>query len=118
MAPARTPTTTAGRRHVRTPALAATGALLLAALAAGAPSLARAQPFVGQPLHAPFFVSGTHSNDVCTRGFMSGGRAYRDALSQARCPSPCVAVHWVTPVSDTPCVLGYEVEVRDDEGPF
>jgi len=84
--------------------LAGAGAALLLLASLAAPARAQFMP-----------MTGTHSNDMCSRGVMSGPRVYRNTAAQERCSGPCVAVGWVAPVSEAPCVLGYEVEVRGAE---
>lgn len=104
-----------------TPLLLLLGLLLAlasgGAAAAAGPRRALRQQLLRPPLNGPpFFLSGTHSSDMCSRGFMSGARAYRDLAAQERCAGPCVAVAWVAPVTEAPCVTGYEVELRSSGG--
>jgi hypothetical protein len=95
------------------PALAAAAALAVLALL---PAVARAQYPKYLGYYGPVTGNNRAAADRCSQGVMAGSRAYRDMLTQGRCPTPCIAVQWMTPVNDArDCVMGYEVEVRGDE---
>lgn len=100
---------TAAAAPARLSAAAAAALTVLALL----PAAARAQypNYIGY--YGPINGNNRATIDRCSQGVMAGSRAYRDMLTQGRCPTPCVAVQWVTPVNDAlSCVSGYEVEVR------
>jgi hypothetical protein len=93
-----TPSATMAARTARKPRsasrLASAASALLLALVAAAAVLPGAR---AQGIH---IVGSQRASDMCTRGFMSGVRAYRNLAAQERCKGPCVAVGWVAPVTE------------------